>query len=698
MWVEADCNLSSGESLVRQVIYGKNFFKKEFGVDNRVLWLPDVFGYSAALPQILRKCGVDWFVTSKLSWNDTNRMPYDTFLWRGLDGTGINSQFITAQDADRGNTKNGTTYVCKTNATMIAGTYKRYSQKHLSDEAIVTFGFGDGGGGPTAEHLELARRGAKGIPGSPEVKIDFAGNYLKRLEAKINGNPDLPAWQGELFLERHLGTLTTMANNKRNNRKCEFLMENAELLSTLAKQLFGDEFPKAELHNAWEMILTNQFHDIIPGSSIKAVYDQSEKDYAAIRATGEGIIERVMDKIADSLDAKCGYVVFNPNSFVGNGQVKIDGKTALVKAVPPKGYALTNEFITKNSVKIDIENKIVENSALVVKFDEFWQITSIYDKRNDRELLKNGAVGNELRLHVDYPDNYDAWEWCHYSRDKYRVITDLDSAEIIDDGARRGIKLVRSFRESKITQTIWFTDDSARVDFDTKVDWHENHKMLRVAFPIDINTSKATFDVQFGAIERPTHSNTSWDCAKFETCGHKFADLSDGGFGVSLLNDCKYGHDIHDGVMILSLLRAPTFPNPVADMGESEFIYSILPHAGSLHESETLKEAYSLNNPMVAVKATGAKNAVPATFSALSIDCDHVVCETVKEEEDGTATVIRLYEAKNIRGKFNLKVGLEVKQAFLCDMLENPISELPIADGVIPLTINGFEILTVKLV
>ena len=696
MWVEADCNLSSGESLVRQVMYGKNFFKNEFGVDNRVLWLPDVFGYSAALPQILRKSGVEWFVTSKLSWNDYNRMPYDTFLWRGLDGTEINSQFITAQIAERAATKNYTTYVCKTDAPMVAGTYKRYTQKHLSDEAIVTFGFGDGGGGPTAEHLELARRGAKGIPGSPEVKIDFAGDYLKRLEKKIENNPDLPTWQGELFLERHLGTLTTMSKNKRNNRQCEFLLEDAEFLATLAKTTFGDSFPKAELHAAWEDVLTNQFHDIIPGSSIKEVYDQSDIDYAKIRATGEMIRDNAKAKIASNLDSKGGLVVFNPHSFEGKGYVKLGDKFAYISGIPQKGYAVKSDFDFACSAKLD--GNAIETDALKVTFNEAWQITSIYDKKNDREVIKNGAVANELRVYADFPDNYDAWEWLEYSRTSYKTLTAFDSVEVIEGGAKLGIKVVRPFMNSKITQIMWFNGRDTQIDFETVADWHDTHKMVKVAFPVDVHSDKATFEIQFGTIERPTHSNTSWDRAKFETCGHKYADLSDGSYGVSLMNDCKYGHDIHDGIMILSLFKSPTFPNPVADQGKIEFTYSLYPHAGRLADTDTAERAYYLNYPMTAVEATGEKNLIPAAFSALSLDTDHVICETVKEEEFGNATIVRLYEYKNIRGKFNLKVGFDVKQAFLCDLMENPIAELPIDGGVIPLTAHGFEIITIKLI
>ncbi|MBQ8310970.1 MAG: alpha-mannosidase, partial [Clostridia bacterium] len=555
MWVEADCNLSSGESLVRQVLYGKTFFKKEFDVDNRVLWLPDVFGYSAALPQILKKCGVDWFVTSKISWNDVDRMPYDTFAWRGIDGTEINTHFITAQDDDGKPSRRYTTYVCNTHAPMIAGTYKRYQQKQLNNEAILTFGYGDGGGGPTAEHLELLRRGVHGIPGMPNAKIDFAGDFLKRLEAKIDGNKLLPRWQGELYLEFHRGTYTTMARNKRSNRQSEFLYQNAELYGTVADKLASHPFPQDELHRGWEMILTNQFHDILPGSSIKEVYDQSDIDYAEIKKIGEGALTDAQNAIAHSISKDEGYVIFNPNAHGGRAAVKVNGKSVYIKNAAPKGYSSCKNFIQENHVRID--GKSVETDLYLITFDDAWQIISIYDKRCNREVLKVGEIGNELRVHADRPDTYDAWEWHTYEREEYRVLTEFTSAEIVEDGIRRGIRLVRPHMSSTVTQTIWFYDDLERIDFETVADWHEHHQMLKAAFPVDINADHATYEIQFGAVERPAHFNTSWDQARFEVCAHKYADLSEGGYGVAIMNDCKYGHDIHDGLIQLSLLRSP---------------------------------------------------------------------------------------------------------------------------------------------
>ncbi len=695
MWVEADCNLSSGESLVRQVLYGKRFFKNEFGVDSHILWLPDVFGYSAALPQILRKSGVDWFVTSKISWNDTNLMPYDTFAWHGIDGTPINTHFLTAQNYKEG-FKCGTDYNGCTSPNMIKGARYRYQQKMLTNEAIDSFGFGDGGGGPTIEYLEYYRRQEKGIPGIPTAKMEFANDFLTRLKNNIENNPLLPKWQGELYLEFHRGTYTSVAKNKKNNRVSEFLYLDAELLGTVGKCILQKEFNKCEMQRGWEMILTNQFHDIIPGSSIDEVYDQSDKDYAWVQEIANEQIGDTRTQIASKIASSEGYVVFNPHSFVGEGLVKIDGKSAIVSGVAPKGYSCVKKF--KDSHSIIVTALGVETNALKVSFDKDWILTSIYDKINDRELLKNGKRGNELRIYEDFPDVYDCWEWQEYSIEKYKVITDVSDVDIIDDGARLGIKIVRPFLSSTIEQTLWFYDDELKIDFDTKVDWHQNSQMLKTAFDIDVNTDKATYEIQFGTIERPTHKNTSWDSAKFEVCAHKYADISDGGYGVSLLNNCKYGHDIHDGVMQLSLLKCGIHPSKRSDHGVHEFSYSIYAHKGTFKESDTIKKAYYFNYPMTAIKACGLANEVPTSFSVVSLDKENVICETVKEAEDSRDTIVRLYESKNIRTKVKVYTSLDAKKCYICDLLENDLEEVELIDGCATIDIKGFEIVTLKFI
>ncbi len=696
MWVEADCNLSSGEALVRQVMYGKRFFKDEFGVDNHVLWLPDVFGYSAALPQILKKCGVDWFVTSKISWNDTNTMPYDTFEWYGIDGTPIHTYFLTAQNKQQGEPERHATYNAVLTPAMVAGTSHRYQQKTISNDALITFGYGDGGGGPTREHLEIQRRTAKGVPGIPETSIEFVGDFLGRLEEKMESSKRVPSWHGELYLEFHRGTYTAISKNKRNNRKSEFMYMNAEALGSMAKALIGLPYPKDKLHEGWEMLLTNQFHDIIPGSSIREVYEQSDIDYAILMKIAADATETATKAIAKGISAGRGYVIFNPNPFVGSGTVEIDGKSAYITGIPAKGYAAAGELKRYN--RIVMEDRKVETNMLRIRFDENWLIESIYDKQNDRELIRKGEKANEIRVYPDHPDIYDAWEWQEYSLDEYKVITDITSVEIVDDGARRGIKLTRPFMNSVFTQTIWFYDDIAKIDFETVANWQNHHQMVKATFPVDIHSDKATYDIQYGNLERPTHKNTSWDTARFEVCAHKYADLSEGGYGVALMSDCKYGYDIHDGLMQLSLFKTPTWPNEIADFGEEiRFTYSLCPHKGTLAESNIPAMAYDLNNPMFAVKATGVNSILPEEFSMVDTGCDNLLCEVIKEAEDTDATILRFYEAKNMKAPAEITLGFPADHCYLCDLMENELEELPIVKGKITVPVHGFEILTLKV-
>jgi alpha-mannosidase len=312
-------------------------------------------------------------------------------------------------------------------------------------------------------------------------------------------------------------------------------------------------------------------------------------------------------------------------------------------------------------------------------------------------VIRNGGVGNELRVYADYPDVYDNWEWQEYSLDCYRKITDVSEVEFIEDGARKGIKVTRTFMKSKIIQTMWFCDETPTVDFETHIDWREHNKMLKAAFDVDVNTDKATYEIQFGAVERPTHKNTSWDRAKFEVCAHKYADISDGGYGVSLLNDCKYGHDIHDGTMMLSLLKSGIMPYAEADQGEHSFTYTLYAHEGSLRESDTVKLAYLLNNPLTAVKASGKHSSVPESYSLVSVDKENVICETVKEAEEGKETILRFYESANKRTSAEITLGFKAKKCFVCDMLENEKEELPIEDGKVKVTLRGYEILTLKV-
>ena len=440
MWLEADCNLTSGESLVRQIMFGKRFMKEEFGVESKILWLPDVFGYSAAMPQILKKCGVDKFVTSKISWNEMNKMPYDVFMWQGIDGTEIFTSFLPARDAkpfgENDSDDRYTTYVGYIRPSQVLGTWNRFQQKEYSNETIITFGFGDGGGGPTKDMLEQQKRLSYGLPGFPKTKIDFAANYLDRLEKSFFENSEklkrMPKWVGELYLELHRGTYTSMAKNKKNNRKSELAYQRIEALSAI-DMLSGGEYPQKEINDGWQEILLNQFHDIIPGSSILEVYEDCDKAYAKILKNAEEIQKSKLENIRSRIKSDGGIIVYNPNGFEVSGAVKVDGVTAYAEKIPAFGWRVIESPKITNSIKAS-ENTI-ENKFFKLTFEK-GKITSIFDKRNNREIVKQGHYANEIQVFEDFPKCYDAWEITNYYKEKMWTVDELFAQEIISDGAR----------------------------------------------------------------------------------------------------------------------------------------------------------------------------------------------------------------------------------------------------------------------
>ena len=694
MWLEADCNLSSGESLVRQILFGKRFFKDEFGVDNKVVWLPDVFGYSAAMPQIMKKSGVDKFVTQKIGWNEFNRMPYDMFMWKGIDGTEIFTYFLTATEAKRQGELRHPTYTPRLDAKFLQGSWDRFEPKALNDETIVTFGHGDGGGGPEDSYLENFARLKHGIPGCPKAKMEFAGDFLERVKKKAENNPRLPKWVGELYLEFHRGTYTSQAFNKRSNRKSELLYQNTEAVNAAAMKLLGTEYPQQLLNEGWECILLNQFHDIIPGSSIHSVYEQCHKDYAKILENGAKMEETAYNAILANIGTQGGTAVFNQNSFVSDGFVNHNGKTYRVNGIPAKGWKVLNLSEQKSDYKLDGTH--LETSNYIVDFDEHYNIVRLYDKLNDREVLREGGKGNYIKAYEDFPYEYDAWEISKYYTEKAYDIDDVSAVEFLDKGARFGFEITRKFYKSVIKQKIYFYDGSNRIDFDTYADWHQEHLMLKACFDVDVNADKATFDIQFGSVERPVHKNTTWESAKFEVCAHKFIDYADYGYGVSLLNDCKYGHNIEDGTMKLSMFKCATHPDPDADKGEHFFTYSLLPHAGNFKESGTIKEAYELNCPLKAFEIGRQDGKLPEEYSFISCDSDNFIVETVKKAEADNSVIVRGYESFNKRTAVTLTAGFDAKKAYICDMLENITEEIPVVDNKVKFTAKPFEIITVK--
>lgn len=738
MWLEADCNLSSGESLVRQILYGKRFFKKEFDIDSKILWLPDVFGYSAALPQILKKCGVDYFMTTKISWNDTNKLPYDTFMWKGLDGTEILTHFITARDYQKQPKGHGTTYNALINPSQIMGAWQRYQQKNLNDEVLVCFGYGDGGGGPTKNMLENARRLQRGIPGCPKVKIDKSLNFFNRLEAKVMKNKKLPKWVGELYLEYHRGTYTTMARNKKFNRNSEFLYQDIEFLSALSQQAAGGTYPKETLKAGWETILLNQFHDIIPGSSIKEVYEDSKAQYREIINNGRYLSQKAIDNIASKINLEdTSAVIFNQLGFMRSDIVKLqlpegwtnadiydgDGNRLVsqivqddqrinkyilffAEKIPAKGYRTFNVKEVERSLSqsptsennIIINNQALTNKYFNIKFDENSNIISVYDRVNERELLKKGERANVLQAFEDKPNTYDAWDIYIYYQEKMWEVNSVENVEIIEEGPVRGcLKITRKFLDSTIVQKIYIYNNIPRIDFKTWIDWKEKDILLKASFPVDIHSDKATYEIQYGNVERPTHWNTSWDYARFEVCAHKWADLSEDEYGVSLLNDCKYGYDIKESNMRLTILKSAVYPNPEADKEIHEFTYSLYPHSGDWKKAGTVQRAYELNCPMYVKFEEAHGGELPRELSFVSIDKDNIIIEVVKQCEESEDVIIRIYEAYNRRTKGRMTLLKPLERVMECSLLEEDLEAVSFAGNSFDFEIKPYEIKTFKI-
>ena len=699
MWLEADCNLPSGESLVRQVLHGKRFMKEEFGVDSRTLWLPDVFGYSAALPQILKKSGVDRFFTSKISWSETNRMPYEAFLWQGIDGTEIFTSFATAQDASKdGHQDNIVTYVGNTEPKMVLGTWNRYTDKNYTDEVMITFGYGDGGGGPTRHQLETQRRMEAGFPGFPKTRITTSGEYLDSIEKKFRkGCQDTgktPRWVGELYLEFHRGTYTSNAKNKKNNRNCEMLLGKAELLSMTDRLLTGGAYPKAALYDSWQTVLLNQFHDIIPGSSIYEVYEECDREYAAVRKTGQGIVDEKLRSLSGRIPGQ-GLMVYNPLGFARSGLVRAGNRSLWVDNVPAMGWTLVEA--PEVTCGVQVGKNFLENDFVRVELDEAGFITSLFDKKAGRQVVRPGARLNELQAFEDFPKEYDAWEITNYYKQKMWIMDQVTSMEPVEDGVRRGIRIRRKYLSSEICQTLYLTDHSAQLDFVTEVEWHERHQLIKAAFPVDLLAKEAAYEIQFGHLNRPTHENTSWDQAKFEVCGHKWADIYEEGYGVALLNDCKYGYNTEGSTLKLTLLKCATYPNPEADQGHHEFTYSLLPHRGGFCQAGVVQAAYGLNQPLTGMEIRNGAGDLPQKFSLASCDRENVILETVKRAEDGDDMILRLYEAWGSRTTATITFGVAPERVSLVNLMEEETgTELPIHDGTVTLPVRAFEIVTLK--
>jgi len=722
MWVEADCNITGAESLARQFLLGRTFFRDHFGADAEapVLWLPDVFGYAWNLPQLAKEAGLEYFFTIKLGWNQYNRLPYDSFWWQGLDGTRILTHFSTTSGSDDVYVS---TYNANASPEQTLETWRNFQQKDwgkpgVTPPLLMSFGYGDGGGGPTREMLENIREMVH-FPATPQIKCGKVGEFFRQLEAE--GGDRLPTWNGELYLENHRGTYTTQSRNKRANRKSEFLLHDAEFLAALASVLnSGYRYPHAELHRAWKLVCLNQFHDIIPGSSIGSVYAESQQQYAEVHQIGKGVRDGALAAIAEKSGGD--VLVVNPTSFkrsdlalwrnppiVSPMLQRSDGSPVPVQPVeggllldigelPP--YSVTPLTITSiSNTQYPISNLTatptsLENAYLRVELDAAGDIVRIYDKLNGRDVLPAGAIANQFQAFEDRPINPDAWDIDIFYDDKMWLAEPAESVHVVESGPLRAtLEVRRRILNSEYVQRISLAHNSPRLDFDTTIQWRERHILLKVAFPVDVFSPQATYEIQWGNVQRPTHRNTSWDWARFEVCAQKWVDLSEGGYGVSLLNDCKYGHDIHDNVIRLSLLRSPTMPDPEADQGEHRFVYSLFPHQGRWDE-RTVAESYALNDPLI-VWATNSQNPKPLSF--ISTDLPNVVIETVKQAEDGRGVIVRLYESQRRRGEFTLTTGFPLAEAWRTNLLEENQERLEIEGHHLRFSIKAYQIVSLRL-
>ena len=738
MWVEADCNLSGPESLARQLVLGRTFFREHFGdqAESPVLWLPDVFGYAWNLPQLIKQAGLDYFFTIKIGWNQYNRLPYDTFWWQGLDGTRVLTHFSTAPDPYG---YGGSTYNAEVTPAQVIGTWANFQQKELQQPLLMAYGYGDGGGGPTREMLENGREMAA-FPATPRVSQGAVIDFFRRLEASCG--KQLPVWNGELYLELHRGTYTTQSRNKRANRKSEFLLHDAEFLATLASLLDPTyQYPAATLRQAWQLVCLNQFHDIIPGSSIHAVYAESQQQYAQLEAWGKAVRDEALEVIA--AHGEGDLLIVNPAGVVradlalwrgqlqpGQSLVQADGTPVAVQAttdglllatgdLPP--FSVTSLFLAEGKgslaaprpanegdagdcpglTPLQITPTRLENEHLRVELNAAGDIVRIYDKLNRREVLPGGALANQFLAFEDRPLRWDAWDIEIYYDDKVWTSDPASAVRILEAGPLRAtLEIRRRILHSDYVQRISLACNSTRLDFDTTIDWRERHILLKVAFPVDVLSPTATYEIQWGNVQRPTHRNTSWDWARFETCAQKWVDLSEGGYGVSLLNDCKYGHDIRDNVIRLSLLRGTTSPDPEADQGEHRFAYSLLPHAGGWNET-TINAAYAVNDPLLVVeRRAGARASRQNTLRPLvSTDRPNIIVETVKRAEDGRGVIVRLYESQRQRGEVTLHTGFDLASAWRVNLLEQSQEELTLNDGNrVSFFVKPYEIVTLRLV
>ena len=659
MWVEADGNVASGESFVRQFLYGKKFYKEEFGVDCKVCHLPDTFGYNGQLPQLIKDAGMGYFLFQKLMVNIVNKFPYNSFIWKGIDGSEILCHMPPCN-----------TYESNALPECNLRAERNYAEKGQSSHVLSLYGIGDGGSGPGVEHLERIKR-QKNLQGVGRNKQSSSLDFFKALDKE---RENFNTWYGEMYLEFHQGTLTTQAKNKKYNRKMELALRDAEILSVYAKHLVGLTYPKKQLERIWKEVLLYQFHDILPGSSIKRVYDESLERYEKLYAEVQGIITNAMKAIGPGL--------FNTLSFEREETVKIKNKWMNV-SLAPFGFVSESSPVTS---KVKVGDNKLENDLLKATFTKEG-LVSVYDKIFKRNVfLKPGGL-------VIYPDTTDAWDMYSDYFERGAEYPKCVSVKTYNDGPVGVCELDFEYNNSKINQKVILKPESAILEYDTKVFWQEAGKMLRARFEPDIETDYSRSDIQFGSIKRSTKDFTSWDMAKYEICAHKWIDMSEKDYGFALINDCKYGHYAKDKVMSVNLLRSTSYPDPDADMGDHSFRYGLYPHPLDAFDGGVVEEALRFNTALI-----GNYTDIENRNVFIEVP-DHVVVETIKEAEESENIIVRFYEAKEFRGKDDIFINFDFKEIYLCDILENRRRKLSVKENnCISIDFEPYKVYTLEIV
>lgn len=716
-WCEPDCQIPSGESFVRQLLHGQRYFMEKFGRRSTVAWLPDAFGFSPGIPQLLRGAGITGFYTAKLKWSETNRFPHDLFEWEGIDGSRVSAHFTYNPGMD---------YNGDITPFDLLGVWRNFKGKRNHRESLFSFGWGDGGGGPSEQMLESYAR-LKDFPAMPRLSMTRVDDFYERLPRE-----KLPRWVGELYLELHRGTLTTQGKVKKLNREAEHRLLEAEAFAAMA-WLDGAGYPSGKLDLLWKTLLLNQFHDILPGTSISEVYEEAHRQLAGVVEAAQDIRDRALGSMPGGSHSGGADEIL----IVGNASVEprplsviLDGglyPDADVEVVDAEGNALPIQEIDGGGVLVHApdlkvpglgcatlrlrpgargshspesswrvaanrsgEDAVLENKFLRVAVGPDGNLRRVYDKEVNREVL-NGR-GNQLWAYVDKPREWDAWDVDEDYELEGEEISGLTGLRCVESGPLlAAVRVERRWRDSVVDQTYVLCAGSRRLDIETRIEWREREVLLRALFPLAVRSGTATYETMYGAHERPTHRNTSWDAARFEVSAHRFADLSEPGYGAALLNDGRYGHGARENTLGISLLRSPMYPDPFADEGRHHFTYSLFPHPGDWTEAGVAEEAFALNSPLVVVP--GSSEASGTGF--LSLTGVKLALGSLKRTEDGRCVALRLYEPHGARGRAELRFAREVVRVERANLLEEPGGEaLELDGGVVRLTVRPFEVIT----